>query len=64
MEWDIQKNERESTKERYIRLLGNGSPESLIQLVKEGEADIAAGRTYSAEEVKEHFQRKKQRRKT
>lgn len=49
----------ETTKERYIRLLGSGSTKALIEIVKEGEQDIAAGRTYSAEEVKEHFKNKR-----
>ncbi len=49
----------ETATERYKREFGNGSADSLIQMVKEGEEDIAAGRTYTSDEVATYFRNKR-----
>ena len=50
----------ETVEERYKRELGNGNVDSLINMVREGEEDIAAGRTYTSDEVETYFRRKRE----
>lgn len=45
----------ETVEDRYKREFGYGLPDAMVQLVREGEADIAAGRTYTTDEVKAYF---------
>lgn len=55
----IERLVNESASERYKREFGDGSQDALIQMVKEGEADIAAGRTYTSDEVATYFRNKR-----
>ena len=50
----------ETTKERYARELGAGKKDALINMVREGEDDIAAGRTYTSDEVAAYFKKKRE----
>ena len=55
----IEKLVTETPIQQYQQILGDGSEESLINMVREGTADLMAGRVHTSEELKERFRNKK-----
>ncbi len=55
----IEKLVRETHIQQYQQILGDGSEASLINMVREGTADVKSGRVHTSEELKERFRNKK-----